>query len=357
MSELLRLSASVTWNLEQAAGGLRKFSMLAYTGAVFDVGFGPAVIALDGLELPQSCPIFRDHDTGQYIGRATAFERQPAGLMIYGALFDTEEARQVAAMSDQGAEWQASVGVSFSLDDLEFIRAGESIQANGQKLSGPVTYIRRAKLKESSFVPLGADSNTHAVALADAVNARIASTLSTEVDRMADEKKGATIAELRAAFPGQSDFVLSCAEQGLTLLEAKAAYADVVQAEAAKKIAELEAKLAQASKPAPAAALAGSFGGSGGSEESSDPIDQWTAALAAECDRLLKLGHAANGETRQGVMVSREAAIRAKAVANLSERRPELHQAYLEALNGTEWTRIRRLQHNRQRQIRALGGR
>ncbi len=351
MSELLRLSASVTWTLDKSAtGGPRKFAMLAYTGAIFDLGFGPAMIALDGLETPPTCPIFRDHDASKYVGRAGAIDCTPGGLMISGVLFDTDEGREIALMSDQGAEWQASVGVTFALDDLEFVAAGQSAVVNGQKVNGPLTVLKRSRLFESSFVPLGADSNTHAVALADAVNARLSSMVSVEVKRMADEKKGASIAELRAAFPGQSDFVLSCAEQGMTLLEAKAAYADVVQAESAKKIAELEAKLAQANKPAPAAALgSGSPSTSGKPEESGDPVQDWQIALAAECDRLTKIGWRAP-QVSDGLALSAEGALRAAAMNNVASKNPALHQAYLEALNGCEWSRIRREQRKQRSQ-------
>lgn len=62
----------------------------------------------------------------------------------------------------------------------------------------------------------------------------------------------ASIAELKAAFPGNPDFVLAQAEKGVTLLEAKAAYGEVLEARNAKlekENADLRAKAA----PAPGA--------------------------------------------------------------------------------------------------------
>ncbi len=347
MSELLHLSANVTWKLQQA--GPRQFTMLAYTGAVFDLGFGPALIDLAGLETPSSCPILRDHDVSQYVGRATGFERPSAGLVLSGVLFDTPEGRQVALMSDQGAEWQASVGVAFSFDDLEAVPAGKTIQANGQKVTGPLTLIKRAQLRESSFVPLGADSKTHAVALADAVKARLSINPTPKEAAMASpEKVAASVKELRAAFANDPSFALDAAERGLSLLEAKAEYADKLQAklsaqneEQSKQIADLQAKLAQASKAAPAAALGGT---TPAPAQSGDPVDAWQFALAAECDRLTKIGWRAPASKMEGLTLSAEGALRAQAMHNVAEKNPQLHQAYLEGLNGCEWTRIRREQ-------------
>lgn len=357
--ETLNLTQPVSWKLAADKSGPRRFSMLAYTGSIFDVGFGQSVIDLAGIDLPASLAIFRQHDPNQYVGRADKIERTSAGLMLSGFLFDTPAGREIADMSDQGADWQASVGVTFDMDAVDYVSPDSEADVNGQTLSGPVLVIRKASLKESSFVPLGACSGTSAVALAFS-NRKKVIPMADHVDPLRAERE--RVASIRKEFANDPEFALASIDAGLSLMEAKADYADKLQAklaaqteEQARKIADLEAKLAQASKPAPAAALVG--GASSTPETEGDPIDQWTAALAKECERLLHLGHAANGETRQGVVVTREAAIRSKAVANLSERMPELHQAYLEALNGTEWTRRRRLMHNRARQIRALGGR
>lgn len=63
----------------------------------------------------------------------------------------------------------------------------------------------------------------------------------------------ATIAELKAAFPGREGFVLECVEKGLTVLEAKAAFADVLATELSardRRIGELQQQVKAAKPPA-----------------------------------------------------------------------------------------------------------
>ncbi len=64
-----------------------------------------------------------------------------------------------------------------------------------------------------------------------------------------DKPKAATVAELRAAFPNQPEFVLAALESGESLLAAKARMGDMaaLKLEAmAKQVAELQGKLAAA---------------------------------------------------------------------------------------------------------------
>lgn len=354
-AQVLNLTQPVSWKLADdnraGPGRTRAFSMLAYSGkALCDVGFGPFVIDLAGLEIPSTLPIFRQHDANQYVGRADQIGVKPPGLQIAGFLFDTDAGREIALMSDSGAEWQASIGFAFDLDSCDYVSDRATEVINGQAFEGPFLAIRKAKLRESSFVPLGADSSTHAVALAAAINAHRPTVNPIKEAAMASpEKVAASVKELRAAFPNDPTFALDAAERGLSLLEAKAEYGDKLQAqlsaqaaEQTKKIADLEAKLAQAVKPNPAGALGGSAPGTA-PEQSADPIHNWQVALAAECDRLTKIGWRAPA-SQDGLTLSAEGALRAHAMHNVSEKNPALHQAYLEAFNGEDWTRIRREQ-------------
>ena len=43
----------------------------------------------------------------------------------------------------------------------EFLEAGEEAEVNGRTVSGPLTISRETDLGEVSFVPLGADGDTH----------------------------------------------------------------------------------------------------------------------------------------------------------------------------------------------------
>ena len=70
-----------------------------------------------------------------------------------------------AALADQGLRWQASMGVR--LKEAEFVDDGEARVINGRTFKGPGLHVTKSLLKESSFVPLGADSSTRAAVLSD----------------------------------------------------------------------------------------------------------------------------------------------------------------------------------------------
>ena len=151
------------------------------------------------------------------------------------------------------------------------------------------------------------------------------------------EKTPATVAELRAAFPGDTDYTLSCVEGGLTLLEAQAGYADVLRAKLTAQSAEheaaaakLTADLAAASLASPAAALGVSSGTM--SRDAGNPSDEWDAKLTAEIKRLTDSG--SQGANR-GLRLSRPAKIRARAADNVAKNNPGLHTAYLDAFNAS----------------------
>ena len=65
--------------------------------------------------------------------------------------------------SKRGFPWQSSLGANL-LSPPEFVRPGESATVNGQSHDGPFYIARKSNLSEASFVSLGADSKTSAVA-------------------------------------------------------------------------------------------------------------------------------------------------------------------------------------------------
>lgn len=334
----------------------REFSILAYTGAVFDVGFGPAVFDLAGLEGPaQGLPVLRDHDWSKFLGRASKCEATDAGLVIDTTLFDDEDANRVVSLADQDAKWEASIGVGFDFDDIDWICEESSCEANGREYPGPVMLIRRAQLAEVSFVPSGADSNTRALSLSaqrDAVRADFVAELQgakpqpnvQEVAVMADKPKAATAAELSDAWPDDPAFVVACLKRGDTIAEAKAARADVVAAELkaereafAKERAEFEAQLSaerearakaeeQAAKPEPGAQLSGATRGEAEAATYDDAFEAFQAEVDAEVAKLSAAGHSGS----HGSVARLEAtARRREAVARVADKNPALHRAMI----------------------------
>jgi len=344
---------SATINLgafeDSRGSGPREFFMEAYSGAQFDVGFGPAVIDLASLQVPEDgFPIFRQHNPELFIGRATEFD-QDEKLRIKGVFFDTPAADEVISLSDQGANWQASVGIDIDIDNMQDVSAEDRLGINGQVLEGPFVVLRGTRLKESSFVPLGADSSTSAIALRDKIHARLAAsqeqtmetTETTEAPESGAEQQEeaqmepATVADLRTAFPQDLEHVLSCVESKHTMQEAKAAYADKAMAQLAETQqanVALEAKLrkakAKANKPNHAAQL----GGGSTTQGQSDPITRYNLEMASECKRLRDLG--SNGRSVRGIKLSKAANIRAMAADNIARRDPKLQETYIQAFNA-----------------------
>lgn len=158
----------------------RRFSMLAYTGAAVERMFGKAVFDLSGIEMPPSgrVPILLNHDENKIVGFADTLEMDAErGLVLSGVISEhTEEGRKVAALSDEGFAWQASVGLQVT--EWAEHKDGE-LKLNGQSFDGPIHVGKRTRLLESSFVCAGADKNTQAVALTAATTEEVALTTET----------------------------------------------------------------------------------------------------------------------------------------------------------------------------------
>lgn len=143
------------------------------------------------------------------------------------------------------------------------------------------------------------------------------------------EKVGAaTVAELRAAFPDDPGFALDAAEKGSTLLEAKAAYADVLRAQLTKSKAQTATAEASRDEVVAAAAvvvepkpkLAGAVAvvegtGAGSAQNVGTATERWETALAAKI--------VAMGDKR-------------RATAALVREQPDLHADYLNEFNASK---------------------
>ena len=143
-----------------AAGKPRKLFIVGYTGGVMRVpGFGETAVDLAGLELPDTIPVLADHDASLSgvigPGKPSTDGRQ---LIVEAVLADTPAADTVQNLLESGVQLQASLGA----EPLERqpVGAGKTVTVNGQTLTGPFTLITKAKLKEMTCTPLGADDKT-----------------------------------------------------------------------------------------------------------------------------------------------------------------------------------------------------
>jgi hypothetical protein len=207
------------------------------------------VVDLRGLSIPQQVPILLSHDRDKRVGYSESINVENGELVIRGRLLSSEFGRDIALDADEGFPFQASIG--FRINDVEVLDDGDGRTVNGREFDGPVSVITSAQLLESSFVPLGADSNTSARVYAEHDDDYVEVTMSEsedvevkdEVEVGARSAGAATITELKALFPDRAEFVIDQFERGASLLEAKAAYSDVLATElSAEKSAHEEAK-------------------------------------------------------------------------------------------------------------------
>lgn len=308
----------------EAPSGLRPIEIDAYGGGLVDVGYGPEVFDLQGLEVASGqIPLLVEHDVHRVAGFSAEFENDGKSLRVLGQLFtddDEPEGQRISRRASKGYVPQASVRVEVL--EEEFVPEGETREINGRTLEGPFIHDKKSRLRETSVCSLGADSTTRAVALS-AANPEEAPAMDAEAILKKERER---VASIRSAFPDHPDFANKHIDEGSTLDQARLAHAPILQAELktqrealaaaqdelAKTKAEAEkARTAQASGTVPFSRPRPSGAGVGGDEEGS-ARDRFLSLVTKLEDK---------GLSRQ------------KAVRKASADRPDLHKAWLEEHN------------------------
>lgn len=216
----LRFAAQICFDSVNDAGGSargRRFSGIAYGGGVItDHGWWDAVaFDLAGLTAAASMPLLLHHDSDRSIGVIDVFDNDGACLSIGGRLFTgvEPEADRVAAKADAGMPWQMSVGIFPDL--IDEVQAGAVV--NGRAVDRRVHVFRKSRVREASFVALGADGSTSATVFAGgkAVH-RAPLTHSPKEPPMADDTNAAALAAMTA----QRDAETARADQAVAELAA-----------------------------------------------------------------------------------------------------------------------------------------
>lgn len=150
---------------------LPRASMVAYTGVPMRPGgwtqAEPVVVDLAGMQIPKRAPLHRDHDTSKVVGHSDSISVDGGQLSVTGVMSGhNSHTSEVVGMSKNGFVWQASIGAQVTAQP-EFVQAGMKKRVNGRMIEGPVYVARKSRLREISFVSLGADDNTSAVAASD----------------------------------------------------------------------------------------------------------------------------------------------------------------------------------------------
>ena len=283
-----RLSnAGGTVALEAVAGDskLKRFMMEAYTGKVVDRWYGRLVFDLAGMNpAAKSFPILRGHNDDEILGHTTSvtISASQSTVILEGVLSGcAEDVNPIIETSANGFPWQASIGCS--IDSVLYLPDEKSkLTVNGREVSGPCYVATKSTLLESSFVPIGADSETSSQVLS---NQPDGNTVTVERFAMAEqappavpipapdltklakdaETKGALdaqtndrarLAALKAKFPGETDFVLAQYELGHDTLKASEAFVEILKGRIAAKPngAQPVSRIAQ-DAPAPASTL------------------------------------------------------------------------------------------------------
>ena len=252
---------AVSVDLEAAEGGKsRRFSILAYSGGTLPVeGFPvPVVVDLQGLEATENIPILIDHTKSveATLGQTDSVENDGSQLKLAGYVTaGSQLTQQVLAQSDAGHKWQASIGAHVT--ERETVEAGQSVTVNGQTFQGPVIVARKSSLRETSVLPMGADSKT-------SVNLAASANLKGMADMTFDEWLGSmnleasamsaeNLAAMQLAFEAKTAPQTTPVEASATVDVAAQAQLDVqaalvegrkLQAAQLRKTADIQAKAA-----------------------------------------------------------------------------------------------------------------
>ena len=158
----VRLSCSVS--LAEGEGAKPRFSMLGYTGALVTGFWDDFIIDLSGMTANDKFAILRQHQPDRIVGIASSWRVDDAGFHIEGEFVgSTQDAREVLELGREGYPWQCSIGV-WPLE-VSRLAAGATATVNGREVSGPCDIWTRSKVRECSFVTLGADGDTSATIL------------------------------------------------------------------------------------------------------------------------------------------------------------------------------------------------
>lgn len=149
---------------------LKRFSMVAYTGAPMDLGGWPypVIVDMEGIAaVKKSRPILRDHDAARIVGHTDSVEIVNGKLKVAGVVSGASaDAREIVDSSANGFPWQASIGARAI--KVKLIEEGQTATANGREVAGPCYLVKKSMLGEVSFVALGADDATSATVAASA---------------------------------------------------------------------------------------------------------------------------------------------------------------------------------------------
>lgn len=151
-----------------------KFVAEFYKGGAMEInGWDhPVAIDLAGLQEGKVLVANLDHDPTKRVGNF-ALANDGRSLVANGTVTAVNQwADEVVASAVRGYQFQASLEVQPHPGGVEFVKAGKSVELNGQQLAGPLYVTRKGTLKGFAFVTHGADDSTTATIAASAASTK-----------------------------------------------------------------------------------------------------------------------------------------------------------------------------------------
>lgn len=142
-----------------------RFTGELYSGA--GVFGGSVYLDIASMQFAPSIPLFFNHRADDVIGMiesVTKVTNQDGTLSLQtaGKMFVDidDDAASIVRKAQAGMQWQMSLG-GFDYTEIEY-PSGATVSVNGRSVTGPVTILSNAMLREGSIVALGADRETSA---------------------------------------------------------------------------------------------------------------------------------------------------------------------------------------------------
>lgn len=207
------------------ADSVRTFSGIANSGKPFKHFGQPAIIDLSDVKYKDKTPVLDTHNRSHRCGVAKLSVKNNQ-LLVTGRLLTNQYGQEIAADADEGFPWELSVHANPS--SVTEVLPGQTVEVNGQTITGPIDILHGSSIREVSFTPTGIDQQTNATVLSDEAKPN-----STMENTMTEKEMLAKLKELEDKLTASEDEKAKLKEK-------------ISELEAAGKKASTDAKLSDA---------------------------------------------------------------------------------------------------------------
>lgn len=142
----------------------RTFYGIANSGKPFVYQGERAIADLSDITFADKVPALLLHNRDKRAGFGS-LSVQNHQLIVSGDLLDNEHGKQIASEADAGFPWQMSAHIIAGY--VETLPNGQSVEINGQTITGDIKILRNCRVSEISFTPTGVDNQTMAMILSE----------------------------------------------------------------------------------------------------------------------------------------------------------------------------------------------